>query len=138
MLIRQVVGFGENDVCYARDEVMGSGGPGPGSIDDKVKLLIKDLKNPDAFVRSEAVLALGKIGEKAVPALIEALKDTDKYVRLHATRALGKIGQGASPEVLKLIIPALTEALKDTDKYVRLHATRALERIERITSGSSQ
>jgi RNA polymerase sigma factor (sigma-70 family) len=74
-----------------------------------VPLLIDWVKEEDARVRSEVILALGNIGpgaKAAVPVLIEALKDQDVDIRDRAVGALGAIG----PEA-KSAIPALVDEM---------------------------
>lgn len=58
-----------------------------------VDALMRILNHTNEFVRSEAVEALGNIGDsKAVEGLIIALDDRDKFVRWRAANALGNIG----------------------------------------------
>jgi hypothetical protein len=68
--------------------------------------------------------ALGRIGEKAVPALVEALKDPDPMVRVRACKALGYMGPSGREAV-----PNLTAALADSVDAVREQAARALGQI---------
>ncbi|MEM2963803.1 MAG: HEAT repeat domain-containing protein, partial [Candidatus Anstonellales archaeon] len=86
--------------------------------------LIDALK--DEWVRVNAVMALGEIGdERAVPGLIDALKDKNWLVRWRASEALGKIAKKGQD------ISSAIEALKnvaDNDEYplVREAAREAL------------
>ncbi len=91
-----------------------------------VDALGRALADGDAAVRSQAALALSRIGDAgaALPALRTALVDEDAFVREEAARALGLL---ATPD------PALTDgllaALSDAAAGVRRHAARALARV---------
>ncbi|MGQ3684302.1 MAG: HEAT repeat domain-containing protein [Candidatus Loosdrechtia sp.] len=55
--------------------------------------LIEALKDKDSWVRWNAAVALGEIGDvRAVDALIQAFKDEDSRARERTANALGKIG----------------------------------------------
>ena len=61
-----------------------------------VPLLAAALKEPDARIRQQAVLALGEFGaaaKSAIPALKKAQSDADGPVRTAASAAIKKIGQ---------------------------------------------
>jgi HEAT repeats len=77
-----------------------------------VPALVNLLDGPDAGLRSEAVVALARIGpeaQPAVPRLIALVEnDPDEAVRKNAVRALGQIGPGAAPAV-----PVLVEQLRE-------------------------
>ena len=102
-----------------------------GAVDALVKIgvpavdaLIVSLKDKDKWVRSQAVSALGNIGDtRAIEPLIEALKEDEGYgyVREAAANALVKIGLPA--------VDALIVVLKDKDKWVRWWAVHALRDI---------
>lgn len=82
--------------------------------------LIRALSDTDSLVRSEAAVALGKLGDKrAFEPLIRALSDTDKYVRKSAAMALGWLDG-------KRAVEPLIRALSDSDKHVRLWVAIAL------------
>ncbi|MBE3090658.1 MAG: HEAT repeat domain-containing protein, partial [Actinobacteria bacterium] len=88
-----------------------------------VKPLIAALKDKNDYVRREAAIALGKIGDKrAVKPLMDAFKYEDWHVHPAAAEALGKIGAPA--------VKPLTAALKDKNDYVRGEAAKALGKIE--------
>jgi HEAT repeat protein len=60
-----------------------------------IPAVIAAVKDRDAVVRREAVLALLNAGAKeAMPALTEAQKDSDAQVRAYAAKALEKIQAG--------------------------------------------
>ena len=86
-----------------------------------VESLIKALQyKGDLDVRSEAVEAVGKIGDKrAVEPLIQALNDENKYVREGAALALAEIGD-------KRAVEPLIQALNDKDENVRAEAADTL------------
>ena len=94
--------------------------------EQKVERLIKKLGHKKAKVRANAVEALGRIGEDAVPALIQTLRDQDVegFVRENAAEALGSIGKDA-----KDAVPALIQALKDESIGVREDAAYLLGKI---------
>ena len=81
---------------------------------------LKELKDKDPRVSTNAAGDLSRIGPAAVPALTEALKDEDHNVRQGAIVALGSIGPTAKD------VPALIRALKDEDAQVRDIAAGAL------------
>jgi HEAT repeat protein len=73
----------------------------------------------EAKVRQAATLALGHLGEPAVPVVVTALDDADAQVRQAAAVALGQIGgEQAAPPLLR--------ALGDGDARVRQAAAQAL------------
>ncbi|MEK8053102.1 serine hydrolase [Ideonella sp. DXS22W] len=72
------------------------------------------LSHPDPYTRGEAAIALGRIGEPAVPALTQALRSDDARLRTSAAIALGRIG---APAVRAL--PELTALLSDANAQVR-------------------
>ncbi|MFO0905493.1 MAG: HEAT repeat domain-containing protein [Pirellulales bacterium] len=78
----------------------------------------------DWTMREAAAVALGRIGEPAVPALVEALRSHDPEIRLQAADTLARIGPGAEQAV-----PSLTELLEDEDIRIRKAAARALGQI---------
>lgn len=90
-----------------------------------VPLLTELLKHETMGVRWQAVGALGKIREPALPALPEiirlTLSDPEPRVREHSAEAIGNIGPAAADG-----IPALVKALKDAAPRVRRDAVRSL------------
>lgn len=64
------------------------------SLELRASTLIKSLSSKEAQIRTEAALALGRLGvEEAIPALCEILAtDQDPEVRRSAAKALGMIG----------------------------------------------
>jgi len=88
-----------------------------------VKPLIKGLHNRDG--RMSAVLALGRIGPKAmpaIPALLELYAELHDDERQNIVNALGEIGAN-SPEVIDVLTQAVTH---DNSKYVRASAAYSL------------
>jgi len=90
------------------------------------KLIIADVRDPDAFLTREAaartLASLGPAARSAVPALAEAVRDPQGRVAAEAADALGKIGgEGA--------VPALVRDLGESNARVRLNALYALGRI---------
>ena|GEM_PF-1884943 len=91
-------------------------------------VLVDIMKQGDAGLRSQAVSALGQLGEggePAVPALVEMLKDPVMGNRLQALQTLGRIGSGS-----RKAAPALAEALRDENPTVRSQAIQTLQQIE--------
>lgn len=95
---------------------------------DPVELAVATLQpalaDSSAAVRTQAALALGRIGAPAAaatPALRELLKDADETVRCHAAKALGQVGgsDGAT-------VTALVELLQDPSPPVKTSAAHAL------------
>lgn len=86
-----------------------------------VPLLLKALKDDDKFVRHEAALALGRIGdERAVKALTRSmLSDVEKKVREECVEALSRF-KG------KDIRSAIRKALSDRSEIVRRAARKVL------------
>ena len=78
----------------------------------------------DDSAHHEALAALTRMSEAAVPDLIEALKDDDWQVRNQAAVALGVIGPGA-----KAAAGPLSDLLQDEDKYLRGHGATALGKL---------
>src|SRR4051794_20593535 len=94
--------------------------------------LIQDLKSDDAHVRVNAIVSLGFLGDKAVPAiprLIQALEDKDDQVKREASRALARIGPPAAA--------ALADALSSDIESVRFGAASALVAIGKTHKSSS-
>ena len=88
----------------------------------KLSEWVQQLKTGDIGERQGAVLALGKIGPKGVPALADALKDKEVVnVRLWAAWGLRKNGADA-----KAAVPKLELALKDESYLVRIEVAKAL------------
>ncbi len=87
------------------------------------KVVIEFLTDEDAFVRSRAATALGRIGDSAaVDALVRALKDASPEVRGSAAFGLGQIG---SPSASK----ALVRRLGDKSLEVKVAAAEALGKV---------
>jgi HEAT repeat protein len=88
----------------------------------------RDLNHPDFQTRSDAIFALGAIGERAgdsAPALAEIMvNDPEPDFRAKAALAISKMGPASRP-----VIPALAQALKDREPLVRMNAARALFRL---------
>jgi HEAT repeat protein len=62
------------------------------------------LNDENEYTRERAVLALGNIGQSAVPDLINALKSECRRVLLHAPEALGRVKDPtAVPGLVKLL-----------------------------------
>lgn len=76
----------------------------PAAIDPLVSLLHYGDKETEFIICENAVIALGKIGKKAIPALAEAAKSSDYQVRFQAVRALGLT---KDPDAIEPLINAI-------------------------------
>lgn len=85
--------------------------------------LLSCLKHPDAGLRLDAVVVLGKskLKEAAAP-LVQAASDPVAIVRAHLAEALGLIGDPRA-------VPALVKMLDDLDSGVRANAVAALSKM---------
>jgi hypothetical protein len=83
----------------------------------------KLLQDPVAWVRSEAVVTLGRIGGKAdAPDIATLLRDPDRKVRVNAALALGELGAG-DPEGI------LATLERNPDRLLGLASTLSLARL---------
>lgn len=88
-----------------------------------VPALIEKCAAPDAAIRREAILELGRIGSsKAVPVLIKALKNSDDKVRINAILGLGWMQSKES-------VPELIKLAEGSDLLMRRRAVQALGQI---------
>lgn len=86
-----------------------------------VERLILALTDKEEYVRKQAVLALGDIGDpEAVDPLIAMLQDQDWLIRLTAAASLEKIGDPRGRDAIKPM-------MKDPDLVVRMRIERILE-----------
>ena len=88
------------------------------------KSLAAAIADPDKGVRSEACLALGRIGAPAVPYLISALGTNDLFTKVCVTEGLGLCGASAAPA-----IPVLLSNLSDPDSNFRFVTVNTLQQI---------
>jgi HEAT repeat protein len=88
----------------------------------KLSEWVDQFRNGDLGERQGAVLALGKLGPKAIPVLAAALQDKE-LVNVRAWAAAGLRANGPSA---KAAVPQLEAALKDEVGYVRIEAADAL------------
>jgi HEAT repeat protein len=87
-----------------------------------VKPLIYELKDHDPLVRSNAVKALGAIGDpRAVEPLIKVLNDKNPLIQRQAVQALGRIND---PRAVQPLIAVLMD--KGRRPHVRMSAAEAL------------
>jgi HEAT repeat protein len=98
----------------------GAGGPGA------ARTVEAQLKDPDSFVRAEAVRALDRLGA-AGPAVAARLEDADPSVRLAAAQA---VARRADPEAVGL----LGDFALGFEGYHRREAGRMLRRLGRATA----
>lgn len=84
---------------------------------------IEQLEHPDANVRSQAVLSLGKLADaSAVPALLHRLyAEADFYVREDITWSLVRMGKAA--------LAPLIDLLRHENPAARVHAAHTLSKI---------
>ncbi len=98
-----------------------------GTAPEDVAALTKALRHDDAYVRSFAAYALGRLGAAAapaVPALVEAYRREETEGRGAAVTALAALGPLAAPAA-----PALIDGLKNPANHRRWSAARALGRL---------
>ena len=105
---------------------------------ETVEPLLQKLKNPDPFVRVEAIQSLGEIPtELSLVSVCGSLNDKNLYVRAYAAEAVGKIGRLD----MSLSLLSLLTALDDPSPYVRsmmlsalgeLQDTRAVDSIRKL------
>ena len=85
--------------------------------------LVAKASSPEATVRRETALELGRIGDpRAAPVLIKMLSDTDERVRVNAILALGWMPSRAA-------VPALVRLAQGDDVAMRRRAVQALGQI---------
>ena len=113
-------------------------------VQETLEVLLQKLKDPDPFVRVEAVQGLGDIqSEEALLPVCNCLDDENLYVRAYAAEAVGKIGHvDTSLALLRLI-----SSLDDPSPYVRammlaalgeLQDKRALEPIRQLLNDEDE
>jgi hypothetical protein len=97
------------------------------SLDALLEILQKSQKDEDIFVRSQAVRALGRIGDhSAIDVLIKCLqRDKSPEVRREAVRALGLLAHKQDTKVIEM----LHEATLQTDPYLADIAREALDKL---------
>jgi HEAT repeat protein len=98
--------------------------PPPEPIELAVATLESALGDPCPAVRTQAALALGRIGPDAgavAPRLISLLQEADEEVRCQAAQALGEIGGHDG-----VTVAALVDLLSDASATVKVSAARAL------------
>ncbi len=94
---------------------------GRSPVDKNLMPLVECLKNSSWEVRRNASLALGNMGEKALPSLMKRLEEGDETEVESAIRAIGNVGD-----------PSATSAIRDTaarfseDSPVRYAAEKAI------------
>jgi HEAT repeat protein len=103
-------------------------GLAPAPPSDPVALVVATLgsalADESAAVRTQAALALGRIGPAATgaaPGLVGLLHDADETVRCQAAEALGKVGGEEG-----VTVAALVELLQDASARVKAAAAQAL------------
>jgi len=91
-----------------------------GRLDTAVDPLMKLVSDPDAEIRSKAILILGKIGnDRAIDHLLSLLQNANADLQREIARALGGIRNSRA-------IDALAALLKSTDTGLRYSVTNSL------------
>jgi HEAT repeat protein len=81
-------------------------------------ILLKELGNPEAEFRFEAVRALGELAEQeAVPKLLELGNDPDAEVQRAAIEALGKIGGPRAKDYLHSCMSSRSEPVREAARH---------------------
>lgn len=105
------------------------------AIKDLSALLVAKPKQESAGIRRASLVALARIGPKAVvawPSIKSSLKDADSAVRHQAVRVAGSIAERQGE-----VVPALVEvALKDESTDTRLAALQELGQLGPIASSA--
>jgi cyclophilin family peptidyl-prolyl cis-trans isomerase/HEAT repeat protein len=84
-------------------------------------------QHPDALIRAQAAVAIGRIGDRAgTPLLVTLLSDPDSTVRLQAAFALGTLGDTTAAEELAQRLQAFPAVVTDSG---RLEMVTALAKI---------
>jgi len=98
----------------------------PGDIKDALPALLAMTKEGQNFQRRNVVLALGRVGETAVPHLIDLLRDNDAFIRMTAVQSLQGIGAPAVKAV-----PIISDmALQEGNTVTRRNCIVAIAAIE--------
>lgn len=88
-----------------------------------IPLIIQFIKDSDPIIRAEAIMVLGKTGNKELySSIIQSLNDPDQHVRFCAAEALGNLGS-------EYAINALISAARENSEFVRCRAINALGKI---------
>lgn len=131
---------------------------GLGAAPPTIADLLRDLGHADPYRRGEAAVALGRMGQGAVPELARRLREGSTEARRAAAIALGRMGPAcreALPELIQALthadpglrraaahalgglgtqaeaaIPGLTQGLWDREETVREAASLALLRVD--------
>jgi HEAT repeat protein len=90
--------------------------------------LVEALHDSDFCVTEKSAIALGAIGEPAVPILLEALKSSDATYRKGAAEALGYM----SPAIQSRVAGALLPSLKSPDEFVRGEAAMRITNMGKL------
>jgi HEAT repeat protein len=94
------------------------------NVEGRITLNMEYLESDDVYLRVEAVDALARMGEPAIPALLNAIETGDHSLKSHSMRALGEMGSSAVSAV-----PALLKEANDKESEERYNAIEALGKI---------
>ncbi|MBK8576624.1 MAG: HEAT repeat domain-containing protein [Elusimicrobia bacterium] len=100
----------------------------PSDAGSVIPALVEALHDRDFCVSEKAAIALGAVGEPAVPPLLEALKSNSASARKGAAQALGYM----SPDVQKKVGEALLPSLMTKDEFVRGEAAMRITHMGKI------
>ncbi len=90
---------------------------------EAAEALVKAFEDGDNGVVREAIRAVTKIGQPAVPTLIRILEQGWGNAKAAAAEALGAIGDPRA-------VPTLIAALKDKDSYLQIAVAKALSKFD--------
>ncbi|MEW5821415.1 MAG: HEAT repeat domain-containing protein [Cyanobacteriota bacterium] len=92
--------------------------------DNEIPLIINFFKDKDPYIRAEALLTLGSIGDKELYShVIPLLNDNDQHVKYCAVECLGRLG---SEHATKYLL----EVAKDNSEFVVCKVINVLGRLK--------
>ena len=100
----------------------------PGDAGSVIPQLVEALHDKDFCVSEKSAIALGAVGDPAVPPLLEALKSNNASARKGAAQALGYM----SPDIQKKVGATLLPSLMSKDEFVRGEAAMRITSMGKI------
>ncbi|MCW4029943.1 MAG: HEAT repeat domain-containing protein [Candidatus Bathyarchaeota archaeon] len=145
--LRQVPPTGVVEISYLNEALTKIGAPA-------IEPLIAAIKEKNAALQLNAIVALSSIGEPAIDPLIKLFSDPDANIRGIASTTLARIGKPAVEPLIQVLtdpsaearmgaalalfaisdrraIEPLRRSLSDENKWVRLNSAGALAKIDK-------